>query len=61
MCLILNLRPSKRLLDLLSVLKLAKKDIVTLSAIEGKAIKLLLGSLSNHDDGGNKNPTNLHI
>ena len=22
---------------------------------------LLLGSLSNHDDDGNKNPTNLHI
>ena len=22
---------------------------------------LLIGSLSNHDDDGNKNPTNLHI
>ena len=27
----------------------------------GETIPKLLGSLSNHDDDGNKNPTNLHI
>ena len=43
---------------LLSILFLFIQQLVV--AVQVIVIKLI-GSLSNHDDDGNKNPTNLHI